>query len=933
MFGKDNSPEEFELDAHFQDQEHDLRRSEDSLDSRLSNASEFSLVFEELEEGAKVVDSENIDLFINNPIFQIALRIYGDNKKSRKWLLSFGCGLVAFIWLVGLVFYSRLLVNTSERIWEGHINIGGKDIKLNSFSLKFQNVTMESYREGAYYTSNLPITWLDESQYPKHRKGEGYYLSRNVNDSFVIKDIKNKENRVLIEDLQFRFRKAVYYAQELKLNPRKPFDDRSTFHIVISDLSDKWRHLTLGHYWLFNSNTSEYASIQPPLDLDDLKDETSVKPLQKLHFAEFSPTGDEIIFGYKHNLYIQILSTGEIIPVTDDGGPDIFNGKPDWVYEEEVAANDKLFWWSPDEDNLIYAKIDDTGVARYDINYYMDHSDEVLRSSESNSVLQYPEKMSLRYPKPGTNNPKLTLHNFKFSQRKNYELNCVLNNVGSDFILYDAIWIDSEHFLMKISDRTSKILSKQIVNPKRSSRVREVSTFNASLEFNGWIGKQTLMRVIPQDRGINSYVDKVTVNGQTHLAIFEKASSAQYSRLLTNSSEWGLVDGSPIAYNADENFIYVLTTMRSSLDAHLIAIDLSRYKDNIYSVTGIQRDGKYKAKFSSNGNYVELRYLGPKPPWQKLINMKNVHMYFGSNAYTIKAGTDPIIDEIEPINDYNNTCKELQNSNVPTKFYRTIKVEGDGVPGETLNYIEILPPMFDPEYKYPLLVHAYGGPGSQIVDKSFSIAFEDIVSSTLNAVVIIIDPRGTGGKGWNFMSYATGNIGYWEPRDIIASTSSYISTNEKFIDKQKVAIWGWSYGGFTTLKTLEVDGGNTFKYGMAVAPVTNWMFYDSIYTERYMNLPSADTGYNKYALISNYAKFKASKRFLIMHGTADDNVHLQNLMWLLDKFDLNNVKNYDVHFFPDSDHSIYFHNANPIVYDKLLNWLRSAFDGKFDGHT
>ena len=133
------------------------------------------------------------------------------------------------------------------------------------------------------------------------------------------------------------------------------------------------------------------------------------------------------------------------------------------------------------------------------------------------------------------------------------------------------------------------------------------------------------------------------------------------------------------------------------------------------------------------------------------------------------------------------------------------------------------------------------------------------------------------------------------------------------------------------MKTLEFDRGKTFKYGMAVAPVTNWLFYDSVYTERYMNPPKVNGNYEKYGRISDYKNFKSLKRFLLMHGTSDDNVHLQNLLWLLDKFNLGEVENYDVHFFPDSDHGIYYHNANSIVFDKLLHWLRDAFMGKFDG--
>jgi dipeptidyl aminopeptidase len=158
-----------------------------------------------------------------------------------------------------------------------------------------------------------------------------------------------------------------------------------------------------------------------------------------------------------------------------------------------------------------------------------------------------------------------------------------------------------------------------------------------------------------------------------------------------------------------------------------------------------------------------------------------------------------------------------------------------------------------------------------------------------------------------------GHLGVIEAQDHIAAAKHFSS--QRYIDSDRLAIWGWSYGGFQTLKTLELDAGQTYSYGMAVAPVTDWRFYDSIYTERYMGKPQDnEDGYDA-TKISNATALGENVRFLLMHGVADDNVHFQNSMILLDDLDLAGVENYDVHVFPDSDHSIYFHQANRIVYD------------------
>lgn len=159
-----------------------------------------------------------------------------------------------------------------------------------------------------------------------------------------------------------------------------------------------------------------------------------------------------------------------------------------------------------------------------------------------------------------------------------------------------------------------------------------------------------------------------------------------------------------------------------------------------------------------------------------------------------------------------------------------------------------------------MLVHVYGGPGSTTVTDDFAIDFQDLVSANLGAVVLIIDPRGTGSDDWKLKTWAYRQIGRWEPEDVIAITKDYIVKNE-YIDEKRTAVWGWSYGGFTTLKTLERDGGDVFKYGMAVAPVTNWMFYDSIYAERYMKSPKDNENYSQTAKINDFENFKDVSRF------------------------------------------------------------------------
>jgi len=244
-----------------------------------------------------------------------------------------------------------------------------------------------------------------------------------------------------------------------------------------------------------------------------------------------------------------------------------------------------------------------------------------------------------------------------------------------------------------------------------------------------------------------------------------------------------------------------------------------------------------------------------------------------------------------------------------------------------LNVVERRPPHFNEKKKYPVLFYLYGGPGSQTVSKTFGVDFQAYVAANLGYIVVTVDGRGTGFIGRKARTIIRGNIGYYEAHDQIEAAKIWAA--KKYVDATRLAIWGWSYGGFMALKTLEQDAGETFSYGMAVAPVTDWRFYDSIYTERYMHTPQHNPGGYDNTSISDVDALAKNVRFLIMHGVADDNVHMQNTLTLLDKLDVAGVENYDLHMFPDSDHGIYFHNANRIVYDKLNNWIINAFNGEW----
>lgn len=861
-----------------------------------SDHSDTSEVFTEINNYTS--KRSDVEDFLSDPNFQQTfLRFQGTRTISKRMCLVMSI-LMFVVWLIALIVYSEgNAQKVASGVWHGsattQVLLLNRNVTLNAFLSQNANVTFDTYRKGRYFPDYKVIRWLTRTQFPKDDSYavNGYYLATEGSE-VVIRKANSDYRLVILENTVFEYGNDFFNLADLVLNPGARADDASAFHVIRSDITRQWRHSSYSLFWLWQPISGNLIPIQPPGSEPDR--------LEKLHFVEFSPSGEYLIFGYNQDLFAMGVASHAIAVLTNADSRNIFNGKPDWVYEEEVVADEKMIWWSPDLKKLVFASIDDTDVADYQFSFYVKSPEEVASSFDERDLNQYPVQAFVKYPKPGTNNPLVSLQVFDVDEQTITRIEGLSDEyIGEDFILNDATWIGS-CLLLKLTDRTSTILEKKLILSSDNS-VKLISRQDTS-EFKGWIEKAQPIVLVRHGDTVK-YLEKVVVDNLVQLALFDLADSENYSKLL------GPIHyESAIAYYDADNSVYGMWGTNNEVFFGLVSIE-----DGLKRV--IAKDGKFLPSFSPDGHFVELNYDGPLEPWQKLINVADF-------------GEDVDLDSYVLISDVKTLSNTLSITNVPTRMQTKVKV-GHGNDVMELNMIEIFPPNFDPTRKHPLLVNAYGGPGSTNVDAGFLIDFHEVVSSELNAVVLLIDPRGTGSDDWNLKQWAYKKLGYWEPRDLTAIVQDYIKINN-YVDDKRTALWGWSYGGFTTLKTLEFDGGQVFKYGMAVAPVTNWMFYDSIYTERYMKSPKENENYDKMSQISEFKKFSDVQRFLIMHGTADDNVHIQNSLWLLDRFDMESVENYDMHFFPDSDHSIYYHNANVIVYDKLLKWLEKAFKGAYD---
>lgn len=818
---------------------------------------------------------ENINGFDRSP------SEFPDNEKTvvdvdsravvRRWSRKHFMRIASFIMIV-------LVVTISIVTLSHHRN--------NSVAHK-KIVSLNDMRSGRFRAIHKEYNWLDLNSENNTDSGDYLVLDQQTYYKANLNDPDHKvelsANRVTISG-----RKRTIVSFEL--------NKEGTRALVSTEREKNWRHSAHSHYWILDLESNTYSPVHTP-------DENA-----QISLALWSPRGDRVSYVLDNNLYIRKVADrgqGESVTITHDGGEDVMYGVPDWVYEEEVFGTGNAMWWSNNGDYLAFSKFNDTEVPTFTIPYMVQDGNDAKGSS-------YPVMKDIKYPKPGYSNPIVEL---MFLRVKDYEVFQIpIETSQSDDIISEIVWTHDSRALVRFTNRESDLLRVSVVNADT-----QTSQIVRSLNFKdidgGWFEVVQTTIFVPMDlemgRQEDGYIDTVIIDGYNHLAYFSPIESAEPKIVLTQG-KWE-VDGQ-VNFDPNTNTVYYLSTETSPMERHLYSVDLLQGASSKSAITNISEEGYYSTSFSTRSRYLVLSYLGPDVPWQKVVDL------YEENA----------LENAETIVDNVKLKTTLSNYELPSVRYSQLEVDTDHNGDPILvNVKEILPPGFyeHDSHKYPVLFAPYGGPASQQTGKTYSIQFEHTLAAEHNVIVVILDGRGTGFMGRNFRCSVRDNLGQLEAYDQIQGAKAY--AEKSYVDEQNIAIWGWSYGGYLTLKTLEQDAGETFSYGMAVAPVTNWRLYDSIYTERYMHTPQNNpTGYD-YAAVVNVTAISQNERFLIMHGTGDDNVHFQNSLVLLDKLDEKNIENYDVHVFPDSDHSISYHNANKIVYDKLRDWIVLAFDNKF----
>ncbi|OWB63419.1 hypothetical protein B5S29_g4397 [[Candida] boidinii] len=852
-------------------------------------------------------DSKNdkiTQISINNNNNKIKIK----NLNYLKFFKSFG--LILIILLFGTGFLLQQLNNFYKTYLE--IQNFNKLNYNNSFPIientddnvddnnKKIPLTFNSVRNGTFRPETHRIQWIKSPDSLTNDSGTYMLIDDN---KYILKKLSDKNfEKLLFKGDIISYNNTNHEIQDFILS------DDLKFALLITDKKHHWRHSTFSSYWILNIESS---LIQPLFKNNDI----SNKICENISIAKFSPDSNKIAFVLENNIYLKDLNNINqmAIQITFDGGENLFYGKPDWVYEEEVFESDFALWWSPNSNFISILRSNDTLVPTFPIPYFVQNENE-------NNYSSYPNLLNIKYPKSGYPNPIVDLIVYDLNKMEivtlNYDSDPFYND--NDILIDERLitgvsWVGDSHFLIRTTNRESDIM--KIFYVDAISMESEITRIEGDLNNSGnkdnnkrWFEITHNIVYIPSngaEREFDGYLDVIDVNGFDHLGFFYPSNNSE--PIILTQGEWEVIDGAS-GFDFINDKVYFISTEKSSIERHLYSVSLNG--ENLTNLTDTSIESWYDCSFSTGSRYLLLNYNGPQVPYQKLIDLRE--------------------DKIEILNSNDKLLEAIENYDIPINNYGELKICDENLnENYTINYKETLPLNFNSNFKYPLLFFVYGGPGSQLVTKNFGISFSSIIASELNTVVVTVDGRGTGFKGKNFRNIVRDNLGHYEVIDQIYA-ANYWKNNKKYIDESKIAIWGWSYGGFMTLKTLETDMGKTFKYGMSVAPVTDWKFYDSVYTERYMHTPENNKENYEISSIHLIENFKNVKKFLLMHGTGDDNVHIQNSLTLLDKFNLHGLENYDLEIFPDSDHSISYHNANTIVYDKLFNWLSSAFNGEFD---
>lgn len=642
------------------------------------------------------------------------------------------------------------------------------------------------------------------------------------------------------------------------------FSADETKILLTTNIKPIYRHSFIAEYYIWNSVTEELTSL-------------SEKGEQQV--ATFSPDGDRCAFVRDNNIYIKNLKFGSESQVTFDGEKNkIINGVPDWVYEEEfgdftsATGFNRTFWWSPDSKFIAYIRLDETEVPEYTMPLYAGLSPEI----EKNKL--YPGEITFKYPKAGEKNSEVSVLVYEIRSKTNIKV-----DIGEKTNIYipRLKWTpDANDLLVMRLNRIQNNLDILYANPYTGDSRPLITEKSDRFIDESFLDGFTFL-----DDG--NFIITSERNGWSHLYLYDKQG---FELAQLTDGEFDVTNF--YGYDAIKKVYYYQAAAESPLRREVYFISQDKKTKGKLS----KLEGNNSVVFSKNFKYYINYYSNSKTP----------------NIITLNENKKQ--EQIRVIEDNADLKNKLNSFNISQKEFFSFTTSE----GVELNGYMIKPSAFDSSKKYPVLMTQYSGPNSQMVRDGWGRGVEwNEYLAQEGFLVVCVDPRGTAARGEDFRKVTYQQLGKYESNDQVEA-AKYLGTLP-FVDKDNIAIFGWSYGGFMVLLSME-KGGELFKAGIAVAPVTSWRFYDTIYTERYMRTPKENpSGYDDNSPLSNAGDIKG--RLLVIHGSADDNVHTHNTYEFTEKMVQEGVQ-FDMAIYTNRNHGIKGGNTSIHLYTKMTNFLK-----------
>ena len=644
----------------------------------------------------------------------------------------------------------------------------------------------------------------------------------------------------------------------------KSFDDYimspdETRILIQTETKPIYRHSFTAVYYIFNvrNNTIEPLSDGGPQQV----------PL-------FSPDGNQIAFVRENNIYlVKLLFGNSESQVTKDGKyNEVLNGIPDWVYEEEFAFN-RAFDFNADGTMLAYIRFDESKVPMYSFPWYKG----LKPSLEEYRV--YPGAYEYKYPMPGIDNSKVTVHTFDIKTKVTREMDLPLDPDG--YIPRIQFTDDANVLAIMTLNRHQNRFDLYFANP-RSTLCKLAVRDNAEQYIKE--DAYGSMAFYPENFVMMSERD-----GYNHLYLYTAG-----GHLIKQITKGEFEVKNFLGWDTKSNTYYYTSNEGSPLRTAIYKIDSKGRKTKLSS-----KEGSNRAIFSKNMKYYINTFSNINTPPVITINDNN-----GKTLTTLV--------------DNQKLVQKVAGIQMPIKEFFTFKTS-DGV---ELNGWMMKPANFDPSKKYPVIMHQYSGPGSQQVLDQWGIGarrdggiFEAYMADR-GFISVCVDGRGTGGRGAAFEKCTYMNLGVKEARDQV-ETAIYLGTLP-YVDAKNIGIWGWSFGGYTTLMSMS-EGTPVFKAGVAIAAPTDWRFYDTVYTEPFMRTPNENMeGYEAASAMNRVDKLHGE--LLLIHGTADDNVHLRNASEYSEAL-VQADKQFDMHIYTNRNHGIRGGNTTKHLLTRVTNFF------------